>query len=576
MIDKMSGYTFIMLEGDRNGFIETLAGLGVVDIRRSGKAADAGSLALLDRIAEKKARYEAIRSGKDAELDALRLREKEAEGLVSEALPWGDWDRKKLEATGVKIRFHCIKEKDFKDEWEKTYPLAMAQKSEGRIWFVSLDSPDFPVKDIAAPRLSLSEAKAQLEEIRRQINEKLRQMEALKPELPALRGEIEELEGELRLSLASAAGKSAAEDTLVCFEGFAPVEEDAKLEQAFDALPCFWMREEAKEADNPPIRLKNNRFARLFEPLTGMYGMPVYAEFDPTPVLAPFFLLFFALCMGDAGYGLVLILFGIAVNRKWVRIDMFKNIGTLISVLGCATFVVGLLLGTFFGINLYEQDFVPQWWKELMIADDKKIAGYSSQMVLAIGIGVFHICLAMFIKAILFTKRFGIKKTINTWGWLILIIGALTTAALSLFAGIDANTVKWLIIAIGGISALAIFIFNKPGRNPLVNIGAGLWDSYQTLTGLLGDVLSYIRLYALGLAGGMLGAAFNDLGVMILGDNPTWQWLPFILVLLFGHVLNLLMSCLGAFVHPLRLTFVEYFKNAGYEGKGVKYNPVRR
>ncbi|MBR1539415.1 MAG: ATPase V, partial [Bacteroidales bacterium] len=81
-------------------------------------------------------------------------------------------------------------------------------------------------------------------------------------------------------------------------------------------------------------------------------------------------------------------------------------------------------------------------------------------------------------------------------------------------------------------------------------------------------------LYALGLAGGMLGAAFNDLGGMVLGSNPTWHWLPFILIVLIGHTLNFAMSCLGAFVHPLRLTFVEYFKNSGYEGKGTEYSPL--
>ena len=126
------------------------------------------------------------------------------------------------------------------------------------------------------------------------------------------------------------------------------------------------------------------------------------------------------------------------------------------------------------------------------------------------------------------------------------------------------------------MSVLGIFIFNKPGRNPLLNIGSGLWDTYQTATGLLGDVLSYIRLYALGLAGGMLGGAFNQIGTMLLGTNPTWQWLPFIVIVVFGHALNFAMSCLGAFVHPLRLTFVEYFKNSGYEGKGIKFNPLKK
>lgn len=142
---------------------------------------------------------------------------------------------------------------------------------------------------------------------------------------------------------------------------------------------------------------------------------------------------------------------------------------------------------------------------------------------------------------------------------------------------VSPDVIKWIVIVIGVVSALGIYIFNTPGRNPLSNIGSGLWDTYNMVTGILGDVLSYIRLYALGLAGGMLGQAFNILGGIIVGDGiSVINFLPFALILLFGHSLNLAMSCLGAFVHPLRLTFVEYFKNAGYEGKGQEYNPLTK
>ena len=311
----------------------------------------------------------------------------------------------------------------------------------------------------------------------------------------------------------------------------------------------------------------------MFETLTGMYGMPVYDEFDPTPVLSVFFMLFFAMCMGDAGYGLILIFFGIAVNRKWVKIDMFKNIGSLITFLGVATTIVGLFLGTAFGISLHDAAWVPDSLKNLMIVG--KVGSYDIQMVLALGIGVFHICLAMVIKTACYIRRFGFKESISTCGWTLLIVGVIITLAVSMFIGLPEQVTKIIIIAIAAVSALGIFIFNKPGRNPLLNIGSGLWDTYNMVTGLLGDVLSYIRLYALGLAGGMLGGAFNDLSAMVLGANPTWQWVFAVIILLLGHTLNLLMSCLGAFVHPLRLTFVEYFKNSGYEGKGLKYNPLK-
>jgi V/A-type H+-transporting ATPase subunit I len=170
----------------------------------------------------------------------------------------------------------------------------------------------------------------------------------------------------------------------------------------------------------------------------------------------------------------------------------------------------------------------------------------------------------------------GIKSAISAWGWVVLIVGGILVAAGALTSVLDAEATKIAVIVIGVISVLSIYIFNKPGRNPLINIGAGLWDTYGMATGLLGDVLSYIRLYALGLAGGMLGGAFNNLAGMTLGANPTWQWVPWLLIVLLGHALNFAMSCLGAFVHPLRLTFVEYFKNSGYEGKGIKFNPLKK
>ena len=259
---------------------------------------------------------------------------------------------------------------------------------------------------------------------------------------------------------------------------------------------------------------------------------------------------------------------------------MFDGLGPIITVLGVGTTIVGFFLGTFMGIDLYAAEWVPQALKNVMIKGNLELAGssYDIQMVLALCIGVFHICLAMVVKAICYTKQTGFKENIATWGWTLLIVGGLIVAILGMTV-LPAEVFKWTLIAVAGVSALGIYIFNTPGRNPLINIGAGLWETYNMATGILGDVLSYIRLYALGLAGGMLGAAFNNLGLMVMGgstEGATWQWLPFVLILVLGHVLNLAMSALGAFVHPLRLSFVEYFKNAGYEGKGILYQPFKK
>ena len=209
-----------------------------------------------------------------------------------------------------------------------------------------------------------------------------------------------------------------------------------------------------------------------------------------------------------------------------------------------------------------------------MIAGKIPGTNFDKQMVLALIIGVIHISVALTIKAIVATIRFGFKNCLSEWGWLIVVVGFVITGTLMFLNLIPENVSTWAFIIIGGVGAIGIYLLNDLHRNVFMNIGAGLWGTYNMASGLMGDTLSYMRLYALGLAGGMLGGVFNQLATMS-GDavGGVIGWIVCGLILVFGHTLNIAMSCLSAFVHPLRLNFVEYFKNAGYEGTGVTYNP---
>ncbi|MBQ0006811.1 MAG: ATPase V, partial [Alistipes sp.] len=347
---------------------------------------------------------------------------------------------------------------------------------------------------------------------------------------------------------------------------------DVKVCAALDAIGVYYIAEPAKGEDCPPIKLKNNCFTRNFETLTGMYGMPVYDEFDPTPILAPFFTLFCALCLGDCAYGFILIWLGHVLKK--VDILGLKAHHRLVTTLGVGTVIIGFFLGAFMGFHLDEMEWIPEGLRRCMLVGKLPGTTFDMAMVAAIIIGVFHLCLAMVVKAIGLVKRFGFSASISAWGWIILIVGGIATASLALADVIDSSVTRIAVIVIGIFSGLSIFVLNNPKRNPLINIASGLWDAYGMVTGLMGDTLSYIRLYALGLAGGMLGNTFNNLGMMVLGDSPSWHWAAFAIIFLIGHAINFAMGCLGAFVHPLRLTFVEYFKNSGYEGKGSVYNPM--
>ena len=587
MIAKMTKYSIIMMSGVKDSFLKDIQDIGLLDITRSTKPIDGESTVLFDNAKALRRRIARI-AGDDFTRDSLHNSLSssldDAQRELKARIPWGRFDAARVEELGRRgcvLHYYCVPQKSFDASWGDLYPLEVISSDNKSVYFVTVsDGGDysFPVKECAAPAGPYTETEERIASLKGEIKSREQILGEEKKDIPQMEAEYGRTMEKLEQHLASCASEEAAEGCLTIFTAFAPTEDDASVKKALDGMDLYYMAEPATAADNPPVKLKNGWFARQFETLTGMYGMPVYDEFDPTPVLAPFFLLFWAFCLGDAGYGLLLI--GVGFLLKKVDILGLKNHRRLVTTLGVGSTVIGLFLGTFFGINLAEVSWIPDSLKALMITGKLNLGGteYDVAMVAAIAIGVFHICLAMVIKAIGLVHRFGFKASISTWGWIVLIVGGLIVAAGALTKVLDAEVTKWAVIVIGVISALGIFIFNKPGRNPLINIGAGLWDTYGMVTGILGDVLSYIRLYALGLAGGMLGNAFNNLAGMVTAGsaNPTWQWLPFVLIVVLGHALNFAMSCLGAFVHPLRLTFVEYFKNSGFEGKGTAYNPLKK
>lgn len=592
MITAMKKYTFLVFHRDYEAFLTELREAGVVHVtqRAAGLVEDADMQALIARRAELQ---HILKQGAPDQLiqEQADLEQRIAATLKEQARVaiWGDFSSKtiaQLSEAGYTLHYYSCPKSKFDAEWG-----IQVTENGGLIYFVTVGDNSAVTED--ATEITLTKSAAELQADLDGLNGLLA---AQKARIEAwalantnqLKDELKSVEQQIDWKEVTLNTESGADGALCILEGFCPVENTAALDERLNALPAalYYESEDPQPEDATPIKLHNNWFVRLFEPLTGMYGWPNYNEFDPTPILGPFFLLFFSLCIGDAGYGLLLILVGYLIHKGKLKIEMFDGMGPIIMALGVGSTVIGYLMGGFFGINIFQAEWMPSWAKVVMFNNLGEgttgkfmVAGqpYDVMMVLAILIGVVHICLAMVIKAIAYTKRFGFKENVSTWGWLLLILGGLITAVLAGLELFSPEVTNIVLICIGAISALGIYIFNKPGRNPLINIGAGLWDTYGMATGLLGDVLSYIRLYALGLAGGMLGMAFNQLGAMVLGDTPNvGTWIGFILIVTFGHVLNLLMACLGAFVHPLRLTFVEYFKNSGYEGSGKKYKPFKK
>lgn len=600
MIAKMEKLTFLVYHKEYESFLEDIRQLGVIhvvekqcgepdadlqhfiDQRTAGRNLLQAMFVLADNQPDKDVRTdktaEQIVDGYEEQQNRIQALQQQLPALTKDIAllePWGDFDPaslERLEQAGWRCAFYDCQEKDFLSEWEDE--VLVVNRENGHVYFVTVDSrtPDLGLEPLRLPQSGLSALMRKKTEVEKEI---IAATAALKDYCrryhATLANNYEALQAEIDLMKVKLSGEEMAHGAVRLLEGWVPEENVSEVKELLEQKGVYYEIRPAYREDNAPIKLKNNGFVRMYEVLTKMYGMPDYAEFDPTPILAPFFSLFFAFCMGDSGYGLVLILLGFVLKKKLGK--SMAGMMNLVITLGVFTTVVGAVLGTFFGVNLFELD-LPEGMKQLMVSGKIEGTTYDKQMLLALLIGVVHICLAMTVKAIGETVRFGFKESLSAWGWLLLVVGFICTGGLTFFKVISAEVSQWAFIIIGGISAIGIYLLNNLRRNVFVNIGAGMWDTYNMATGLLGDTLSYIRLYALGLAGGMLGGVFNQLAFMVNdAAGPALGWFFCGLILVFGHTLNIAMSCLSAFVHPLRLTFVEYFKNSGYDGKGEAYKP---
>lgn len=609
MISKMNKVTLLIYYKEYEAFLERLRSVGVVHIeeRKSGAVENPEAqelLAMQGRYSRIIKRLEAV-AGKDklpamqgvdanvlvenaenlyAEIEQLKTGLQVVEKDIATMAPWGDFDFslvEKLDAAGYKLNFFVTTARDFKEEWSELYNAIVVATHSTKLYFVTVTHKDI-VMNIDAesakmPTASLSALKAEAQSILDEIAEKeSRVAEFATKNLATIVAGQGLLNKKMEFSNVVFSGEKVSGDKLLLLQGWVPQDDTAALADMLEKDSVFYEITKPKFGDNIPVKFKNNAFTRMYEVLTRMYGMPSGTDFDPTPIVAPFFSLFFAFCMGDSGYGLVLILLGFLLKKKLGK-DM-AGMMNLVITLGVFTTFIGALFGTFFGMSLLDWN-IPQTLKEFIISGKMELFGatYDKQMILALAIGVVHISIAMTVKAINTTVFFGFKESLSAWGWWLVVVGGTIVGTLSFMSIIPAEVSKWALIAVGSIGAVGIYLLNSFERNLFLNIGAGLWDTYNMASGLLGDILSYIRLFALGLAGGMLGQTFNTLALMLVegqeGVGAVFGWIGFGLIIVFGHTLNIAMSCLSAFVHPLRLTFVEYFKNAGYDGKGVEYKP---
>ena len=538
---------------------------------------DTSALALLDTVEALSADELSLKH----QLDAV---EKDITALE----PWGEFrwdDLRALEEQGHMATFYVCPAKLFKQEWRDQYYATPISERGGKLYFVtfSAERPDITAEALALPEKPLSEycdEKARLEkEIESVHNQMLAVNEQYRDTIAA--GQLEN-ENNISLSKVHLSHESIADDAVRLLVGWTLAEKAEPVVDYLEKAHIYYELADPAFDDDVPIQIQNNKFASLFEPILRMYSLPNYHDIDPLPLFAPFFMLFFGLCMGDAGYGALILAISVAICIMKPGIRKYGLLGVC---LGGMTIICGLITGTFFGIDLATVDW--DWIKPLQpyfLNDSKKESffGYSPMMVISVIIGLVQVLIGMTMAGCKAVKNYGWVYGVGKFSWVTALVSATILFGLPLFGVELSQVVQYVLYGLIGLSVLGIFFLNSPAayKRPVVgaamNVGSGLWATYGMATGLLGDLLSYIRLFALGLTGGVLGSVFNSLATDMT-SSMSWgiRWLPFILILLFGHSINFALCMISSFVHPMRLTFVEYFKNAEFEGGGNEYDPFR-
>lgn len=604
MIEKMQKYAFLVYHKEYETFLQNLREKGVVHVELTGENLSEHSeiaelmehhrkitrvLKQLNKLepvdATEKLSGEEILHKYDELVDLreqLLQRKDQLWKQITQLKPLGQFDPalvSRLNENGYYLHIFHSSIKDYSEDWEEQNDVFRINQIGSQIYFAvvshSPEAPDFDIDPMKLPETSLLDIIAHKDQTEAELQNIQEELSKLAAQADTLQQYELEIKNQLDFSKVVKGSERAADATVAVLEGWVPVQQSEELESALNSEGVFFEKRNPEAEDKVPVKLKNNKINQLFEMIGELYSLPNYNEIDLTPFVAFFYWLFFGFCLGDAGYGLLFV--GAATYMKKKQKENAKIL-TMVQLLGLSTIIFGLLTGTAFGINLFDTS-LPGF---AQVAVKLKASGLTIQnlmFVSSLGLGLIQILLGMFINATKITRQKGIRHALSVLGWAFLIIFSGANYLLSKEGIVSFGNIYYYILA--GISLFAIFFLNSPGKNPFFNFGVGLWDAYNTVVGGVGDLLSYVRLFALGLATAILGLVFNELGTKLFDPHASigMQIVGIALmlfVLLIGHSINIFMSGLGSMVHPLRLTFVEFYKNAGFEGGGVAYKPFKK
>lgn len=518
-----------------------------------------------------------LKSQKDSQIQELEMLRKNKLKL----LPWGDFHLDKLQRltqSGIEVTFFVADRKVFKAYSFAELAYQVIHQSLNKVFFVVFskgDLPSLPFETVEIPSVSLTDLTSKEKELSSNEERLTKSVDAYYPYLPLLSKALVDLKDQEMFQVANASYFEHGNGTILHLTGWFPTSLEARLSYLLKQRKYAYTFTEPELEDKVPVLLKNPKYPKLFESITNIFQLPGAYEMDLTPFIAVFYPILFAYCLGDAGYGSIL--FSGAMIGWFSFLKGVRNIAALGMVLGAFTTLMGIVKsGSVFGLPIIDDHTNPLFQflsGYVMIPDDREVVFNAFNVALMIGVVqiIFGILISISNRIYYKSLIAGIPQI----GKLFIVV-SLIWMFLADMQGVVVlqpfPEARHVILVLG---VLLLLLFHDMKVPILSRAASGILPLFFILTGILGDVLSYVRLFALGVASSVLGLVVNQIGLQIMGNN-WWGFLIGIVFLLLGHSLNFALASLGAFVHPLRLTFVEFYNNAQFEGGGMPYRPFRK
>ena len=477
--------------------------------------------------------------------------------------PWGEFVLPPLEEMGnLRLWFYVVPHKEL-PKIKASAPIWEIIRRDGRFYYVIVVSEEEPLA-MPVPRVHLGyktrhELEARLDDVELAIEDAQAERAYLTRWHDLFSRDLNFLED--RAVCQSTAAQVYSNDTAFALQGWAPTESLSALEDYSKQQALYFTSEAVGQEDNPPTLMRNPSWLSAGEDLVTFYMTPSYQTWDPSAIIFVSFVFFFAMILADAGYGAVLGLGLMLMWRKLGRSSSGRRFRPLLLSVVVASLGIGALFGSYFGVTPPEGSLLGRF-HVLELSDTSRM------MLISVVIGIFHIVLANVMNAYRYEHW---QDRLSSVGWISIICGGF---ALGISSTLTLAGLQELGIALMAIGALLVVWFTAPRARPFARLLHGL-EGLTRLSGALGDVLSYLRLFALGLGSASLAIEFNHMALGVYEGYPGIGLLFALLILVLGHGINLALGITGGVIHGLRLNVIEFF-NWGLKEEGTLYKPFKQ